>query len=166
MPTGAALGPSPFFVGGGGQRASRTGPRRLGPRALAEHWQSIWQVRNPNYRRVEQQDWNGPDLEGWLSSLEIAVREAPSPVVLVAHSLACSLVADWAERGSSERVDAATLVSPTDVDSDAHTPPEAAASRRCRWSGYPFGTSWAHSSNEPYVDPERARYFAQVGGRL
>lgn len=44
-----------------------------------EHWQSIWQVRNPNYRRVEQQDWDEPDLEGRLSGLEIAVREAPSP---------------------------------------------------------------------------------------
>lgn len=45
------------------------------------HWQSIWQARNPNYRRVEQLDWDEPDLEGWTANLDAAVRAAAPPVV-------------------------------------------------------------------------------------
>ena len=90
------------------------------------HWQSIWQVRNTSLQRATQRDWNVPNFEEWRASLETAVREAEAPIVLVAHSLSCSLVAHWARRGSSERVAAAMLVSPADADSDAHTPPEAA----------------------------------------
>ena len=129
-----------------------------------EHWQSIWQARNPGYRRVEQLDWDEPDLKGWLSRLEIAVRDAASPVVLVAHSLACSLVAHWARRGSGERVDAAMLVSPADVDSEAHTPPETRRFTPMPLERLPFRTIVVTSSNDPYVDPERARYFAQRWG--
>jgi predicted alpha/beta hydrolase family esterase len=86
------------------------------------HWQSIWQVRNPSFRRAMQRDWDNPDLEEWLASLEAAGREVESPTVPVTHSLSCSLVVHWVRRGSSERVAAAMLVSPADADSHAHTP--------------------------------------------
>ena len=56
------------------------------------HWQSIWQTRNTSFRRVTERDWDVPNLEEWLANLERAVREAEVPIVLVAHSLSCSLV--------------------------------------------------------------------------
>jgi serine hydrolase len=95
------------------------------------HWQSIWQTRNTSFRRVMQRDWDVPNLEEWLANLETVVREAEAPIVLVAHSLSCSLVAYWARRGSAERMAAAILVSPADVNPEVHTPPEARVFSRC-----------------------------------
>ena len=129
-----------------------------------EPWQSIWQARNPGYRRDEQHDWDNPDLEAWLANLEAGVREASSPVVLIADSLACSLVADRARRGSRECVGAAMLVSPADLDSEAHTPPEARSFAPMPLDPLLFRTVVVASSNDPYADLERARYFASSWG--
>ena len=131
-----------------------------------EHWQSIWQARNPGYRRVEQRDWDDPDLAEWAASLEDAVRGATAPVVLVAHSLACPLVAHWARRsagpagGPAAKVAAAMLVSPVDIESEAHTPPEARRFAPMPLDPLPFRTAVVASGNDPHVAPERARHFA------
>src|SRR6266496_688951 len=98
-----------------------TGPRRLRPRRPAvlvlpglhgsgpRHWQSIWERRHRELQRVEQASWSEPRLGDWAATLERAVRAAPAPVILVAHSLACALVAHWALAGATERVAAALL---------------------------------------------------------
>ena len=61
----------------------------------ALHWQTRWEKTNPRYRRFQPTDWNQPDLEDWISALDRAVGAAPKPPLLVAHSLACLLVAHW-----------------------------------------------------------------------
>ena len=61
-----------------------------------EHWQSLWQARLPEARRVEQTDWDKPDRAGWIAQLDAAVAQSKRPPVLVAHSLSCALVACWA----------------------------------------------------------------------
>src|SRR6266700_7471241 len=88
-----------------------------------EHWQSLWQAEDPACRRVVQRDWMLPRLEDWLDTLARHVAECEGPPVLVAHSLACSLVAHWVTR-SEGGVKGALLVAPADVDSPAHTPEE------------------------------------------
>lgn len=132
------------------------------------HWQSIWQRRNPGYRRVVQRDWEDPDLEEWVTSLEDAVHEAEAPVVFVAHSLSCSLVAHWARRPASSRdkVAAAMLVSPADVESDSRIPPEARRFEPMPLDPLPFQTTVVASSDDPYVAPERARHFASCWGQF
>src|SRR6478609_12161098 len=86
------------------------------------HWQSLWQTEH-GYRRVEQANWDQPRLGDWLSSLQAAVDAASGGVVLVAHSLACSLVAHFA-KAQPARVLGAFLVSPADVECAQHTPEE------------------------------------------
>jgi predicted alpha/beta hydrolase family esterase len=125
------------------------------------HWQSIWQARNMSFRRVMQRDWNVPNLEEWLENLEAAVREAEAPIVIVAHSLSCSLVAHWMCLGFSERVAAAMLVSLADADSDAHMPPEARAFSPVPLDPLPFRAMVIASSTDPYLDIGRARLFAR-----
>ena len=133
-----------------------------------EHWQSIWEARNPGYRRVEQRVWDDPDPEEWAAGLEAAVREAQAPVVLVAHSLSCSLVALWALRspagGSVGKVAAAMLVSPADVGSEERTPPEARRFSPMPLAPLPFRTVVVASSTDPYVAEDRARLFARRWG--
>src|SRR4029450_7084669 len=54
-----------------------------------EHWQSLWERANPDFRRVAQRDWLYPVRGEWVETLEHEIRTAGEPVVLVAHSLGC-----------------------------------------------------------------------------
>jgi predicted alpha/beta hydrolase family esterase len=77
-----------------------------------EHWQSRWQAMDPTYRRIEMPDWDRPELETWLSAIDLAVRRSSEPPVIVAHSLGCLALAHWASRGGVAR--AALLVAVPD----------------------------------------------------
>ena len=84
----------------------------------AGHWQSLWE-RARGFRRVEMPDWAHPRRVKWVARLEAAIRSAPAPVVLVAHSLGCMTVAWWAQLAEpfhAEVVAGALLVAPPDVD--------------------------------------------------
>lgn len=74
-----------------------------------EHWQSLWEAANPQFKRVNQRDWEHPVCEEWVEALEKAVKEAGSEVIIVAHSLACLVVAHFASK-SHRRIKAALLV--------------------------------------------------------
>src|SRR5262249_52621155 len=63
-----------------------------------EHWQTHGERQNPNFTRVEQRDWDKPDREDWIATLDKAIGAQPTPPLLVAHSLSCALVAHWAAR--------------------------------------------------------------------
>lgn len=125
------------------------------------HWQSLWE-RAYGYRRVEQANWDQPKLADWLSSLSRAVGDSDGDVVLVAHSLACSLVAHFAQLGGAapQRVLGAFLVSPADVESRRCTPDEVRCFSPIPLSRLPFPARVLTSSDDPYVDRERAELFA------
>jgi hypothetical protein len=124
-----------------------------------EHWQTLWERRH-GYVRVEQADWLEPECAAWTSTLEQAVRDAPAPVVLVAHSLGCILVAHWARQGAVERVRGALLVAPPDVDEAQHMLPEVASFAPVPLEPLPFRTIVVASTTDPYVDAARAREMA------
>jgi predicted alpha/beta hydrolase family esterase len=128
-----------------------------------EHWQSLWQSRLSNVRRVEQADWDKPDRAGWIAQLDAAVAQSKQPPVLVAHSLSCALVACWAA-AHKRPVHGALLVAPADVDSDAHTPPEAHVFRPMPMTRLLFPTIVAASRDDPYVAFQRALDMAQAWG--
>lgn len=128
----------------------------------ANHWQSLWQAQHPGYVRLEQQDWQTPRREDWVASLEQAVRHSGPETVLVAHSLACSLVAFWSA-SSRLAVRGAFLVSPADTErEDFSTGPSGFAPMPC--ARLPFPSIVCASTNDPYVSPERARRFAKAWG--
>jgi len=128
----------------------------------SQHWQTLWEARDPSFRRVEQRDWNDPFLDEWLEVLEDAVARAPSPVVLVAHSLGVALVNHWAGQ-TRGRVRGALLVAPADVDSKKH-PPEAQRFGPMPLNPLPFMSIVVASENDPYASLRRARYFADCWG--
>lgn len=123
------------------------------------HWQSAWQRKHPEFTRVEQADWDHPDFADWLTRLDAAINACPSPPLLVAHSLACALVAHWVERHEQE-LHGALLVAPADVDSDSHTPPETRGFRPMPLARFACPAIVVASSNDPFVDIARARHFA------
>jgi len=129
-----------------------------GPR----HWQSIWERRHHELRRVEQASWSEPRLGDWATKLERAVRAAAAPVILVAHSLACALVAHWARVGETERVAAALLVAPADVDELGHV--EVRSFAPMPLERLPFASWVVASENDPFVALDRAHAFARAWG--
>jgi uncharacterized protein len=124
-----------------------------------EHWQSRWE-RIYGYRRVEQANWDEPVLADWLLNLERAVHAASSGAVLIAHSLACSLVAHFA-RSNPNNVLGAFLVSPADVDSRRCTPDAVRCFSPIPLAPLPFPAEVVASSDDPFVDCSRAELFAQ-----
>jgi hypothetical protein len=130
-----------------------------------EHWQSLWETSDSAFRRVQQRDWDRPELAEWLENLQRSIGGSGSAPVLVAHSLGCALVAHWAKRfAAGFRVRAALLVSPSDVDSEARTPPETRSFRPIPLARFPFPSIVVASSDDLYVDLDRAEHFARSWG--
>ncbi|WP_448191987.1 RBBP9/YdeN family alpha/beta hydrolase [Azospirillum sp. sgz301742] len=129
----------------------------------SEHWQSRFERQNPGFRRVEQADWDTPQRDAWVAALEAAVVAAQAPVVLVAHSLACALVSHWAREGSVERVAAALLVAPSDVEAEG-MPSEVRVFAPMPGDPLPFPAVVMASRNDRYCAIERACGFAALWG--
>lgn len=132
-----------------------------------EHWQTLWE-RRYGYTRVVQDDWERPDLAAWIGRLDDAVARAAGPVVLVAHSLGCVLVAHWATGTAASphasRVAGALLVAPPDVDEIQHLLPEVESFAPMPAARLPFPSVVVISATDTYAEPVRARGFAQAWG--
>ena len=126
-----------------------------------DHWQTHWERSDPACRRVVQDDWLEPKRIDWVSALERAVAECAAPPVLVAHSLACALVAHWA--GETRRaVKGALLVAPADVDSPLHTADEVRSFSPMPMRRLPFPTIVVASTDDPFASIDRASAFADA----
>ena len=130
-----------------------------------EHWQSRWE-RLHGFERVQQADWDLPLRGDWMMQLEQALLDDPRPVVLVAHSLGCQLVASWAAHSkNTAAVAGALLVAPPDT-AHPETPPQLASWRVICRLALPFPSFVLHSSNDPYCASTRALAMARDWGSL
>ena len=111
------------------------------------HWQTRWERRLPQARRVIERDWDHPDRAEWVAALDLAVAEAGPEAVLVAHSLGCLQVAHWAAGGG--RVRAALLVAPPDPDA-SDFPSEVTGFAPLPSVPLPFPSILVASRNDPY----------------
>jgi predicted alpha/beta hydrolase family esterase len=127
-----------------------------------EHWQSRWQSAYPRMRRVVQQDWDRPRCDVWSEVLDAAVRDSGPGVVLVAHSLACLLVAHWAA-STRRAIRGALLVAVPDPAGPAF-PPEAVGFSPLPTRRLPFSSLIVASSNDPYGSLVHARHCASAWG--
>ena len=126
------------------------------------HWQTRWEKSNPQCRRFQPADWNRPELKDWISALDRAVAAAPKPLLLVAHSLACLLVAHW-QQASTAPVAGAFLVAVPNPQSEAF-PVEAASFADPPPSRFRFPSLVIASANDPYGTIEYARGRANQWG--
>ncbi|BBK44323.1 hypothetical protein STVA_43430 [Allostella vacuolata] len=122
-----------------------------------DHWQSRWQAADPAAIRFAPANWERPDRADWLAALDRAVADAPAPPILVAHSLACLLVAHWAAAAPARvAVRGAFLVGVPDPDGPAF--PDAAAGFRDPPAGpLPFPALVVASADDPYGGIAHAR---------
>lgn len=126
------------------------------------HWQTLWEKTDRRMRRFQPTDWDQPDLDDWMTALEREVSLSPTPPLLVAHSLACLLVAHWLT-ASALPVAGAFLVAVPDPDSQAF-PREARG-----FAGAPAGRLRVRSlivasSNDPFATEVYSRERADGWG--
>jgi predicted alpha/beta hydrolase family esterase len=133
----------------------------------SDHWQARWASQDTGFRIVEQSNWTAPDAERWTEALDRAVARAGGPVVLVAHSLGCALVARWvrvAQRHRYSDVKGAMLVAPANVDDVDRTPDVVRSFAPISLQAMPFPSVVVASEDDPYVGLDRAVLFANRWG--
>lgn len=130
------------------------------------HWQSVWERELPAAQRVDLGSWEDPRRNLWVNKLNLAIRRAGRPVVLVAHSLGCLAAAWWAEWEAAEGehdVVGALLVAPPDVDK-ADLDPRLARFAPTPVQPFPFPSIVAASRDDPYIRFGQARKLAEQWG--
>jgi predicted alpha/beta hydrolase family esterase len=139
-----------------------------------EHWQTLWESAHPNFRRVEESDWDVPVLADWVDALDAAVWASGPGTVLVAHSLACLQVAHWVALQSGPEgmvepsqtllnVRAALLVAVPDPDSSVF-PDVARGFAPVPQIRFPFPALVVGSTNDPYATPRFSTACAMAWG--
>jgi uncharacterized protein len=79
------------------------------------HWQSWLERRLLYVDRVEQKDWDTPQIYEWADNIAAAVARSVRPPLLVAHSFGCLATAFALQRmNASLEVAGAILVAPAD----------------------------------------------------
>jgi uncharacterized protein len=128
----------------------------------AQHWQTFWELRHPEWQRVNLGNWDHPVCDDWVRVLEVAVQACPSPPMLVAHSLACLLVVHWAHR-SRLVPKGAFLVAIPDPQSP-NFPATAQGFAPVPITPLAFRSLVVASTNDPFGSMAHAKYCAMAWG--
>ncbi|TRX39707.1 RBBP9/YdeN family alpha/beta hydrolase [Flavobacterium restrictum] len=129
-----------------------------------KHWQHFWLQKFPNATKVVQDNWNEPQLDQWLNRLTQTIHKLDQPTILVAHSLAVSLVLHWVAQNSNPNIIGALLVAPADVDSPDHTPDFLRNFAPIPTDKLPFPAIVIGTENDTYCAPERVQFLAKKWG--
>ena len=121
-----------------------------------EHWQSRWEVLHPWFERVEQYDWETPDLPRWAGRLEQALRSSDKPVLIAAHSFGCLTTVHAAACGAPNLA-GALMVAPADPGKFGLD--EILIGRKLAFPALVLG-----STTDPWMTHERAAYWAGQWG--
>jgi predicted alpha/beta hydrolase family esterase len=132
----------------------------------AEHWQSRWYGRADEGVWVEHASWDNPVRDEWVKDLDDALRAIAGPRIVIAHSLGCSLLIEWASQHDCDELAGAFLVSVPDVHGSAF-PPEAIGFGAPHYVPLPFETVVVASEDDPYGSLEHCSSVAErIGARL
>lgn len=123
------------------------------------HWQTLFAQRLPGARRVVQRDWFHPKRDEWVETLARQVLEAPTPVVIVAHSLGCIATAHLPPEAAC-RVHGALLVAPANPERRAQLHDFAPVP--CE--RLPYRSILVASHDDPYCRPRLAGAYARAWG--
>lgn len=83
------------------------------------HWMNRWLVWSEHCRIVELGLWDEPHRNTWVNKLNLAIRRADRPVVVVTDEIAALALAWWVEFeavGGENPVVGALIVNPPNVD--------------------------------------------------
>ncbi|WP_123554144.1 RBBP9/YdeN family alpha/beta hydrolase [Kitasatospora cineracea] len=127
------------------------------------HWQYRWHAADPRAVWVEHDSWDDPERDAWVADLDAALRRTPGPKLVVAHSLGCSTLVEWAADHADPDVVGALLVAAPDPHGPAF-PAGATGYHRPRPAPLPFRTLVVASADDPYATLDHARATAAALG--
>lgn len=135
----------------------------------AQHWQTLLAASDPAIRSVPPMGREDLDCARRVEAIERAVRSIEGPVLIVAHSGGCIMVAHWA-RQTRCQVHAALLVTPPDFETPM--PPGYPTLAQLDAGGWlpvprtplPFRSIVAASHNDPLGTYERVGLLARDWG--
>ena len=129
-----------------------------------DHWQRRWYERlGDRAVWVEHDSWSKPLRDQWVADLAETLAAVPGPKILVAHSLGCSLVAEWAADHADDTVAGALLVATPDVRAQSF-PADATGFGNPRYPPLPFRAVVVASEDDPYGSLESTTAFAALVG--
>lgn len=122
----------------------------------AGHWQTRWEQRFRWFERVEQRDWDVPDLATWSARLGDVLRKSDRPTLLVAHSFGC-LAAVHRASSRAHHLAGALLVAPAD-------PVKFGVSEQLQYRTMPCPSIVVGSLDDPWMEASRAAQWAAAWG--
>ena len=146
--------------------------------AVAQHWQTLLEPTLPHVRSVPAMGRADLDCSARVAAIERAVQAIDGPVLIVAHSGGCIMVAHWARwagssasaRPSTPAVHGALLAVPPDFETPMPEGyPTLDALDAAGWlpvprQPLPFRSLVAASRNDPLARFERVADLAQSWG--
>ena len=120
----------------------------------------------PNVTRVQQDNWDQPELDLWMAKLSEEIEQCKEDVILVAHSLGCALAVHWISSPHSsvlhvKQVKGLFLVAPPDVGQNTFPAPSFSPMPDVR---LPIASTLIASDNDPWCDFALATHWAQCWG--
>ncbi|MDL2408660.1 alpha/beta hydrolase [Rhizobium calliandrae] len=125
------------------------------------HWQHYWLQDQPDCRLVDQEDWDHPNLQDWMTKLDAAL-EAAGEAYVVAHSLGCLLAARLAGRPTAQRVKGALLVAPCDLSATEALHAGHISFGTMPTEALPFPSMTIGSLNDIYMTLDRLTLFGRL----
>ncbi len=127
-----------------------------------DHWQTRWEQRHPDWRRVDLGQWEAPICTDWVARLNEAVRRCAAPPVFIAHSLGCLLVSHWVQQ-SAATIHGALLVAIPEPGTTGF-PPTAHGFTPVPMQPFQFPSIVVASANDPFGSSAFARRCAMAWG--
>lgn len=126
------------------------------------HWQNHW-LKRLGGTWVEHQDWDHPNADDWASDLKIALALIQNPKIILAHSLGCLTLTQWAKDHQDPGIHGAFLVAPPDPSAPGY-PKESAGFEDPFSITLPFPTVLVASRNDPYASLDFSKRLAEHWG--
>jgi len=136
---------------------------------VEQHWQTLLAAQLPQVRTVPAMGRDNLDVASRVAAIEREAQAIEGPVVIVAHSGGCIMVAHWAQQTRC-RVRGALLATPPDFESPMPEGyPTIAELRDGGWlpvprQPLPFRSIVAASRNDPLGSYERVSALAHDWG--
>lgn len=129
------------------------------------HWQTWLQGQYRGAVRVQQDDWDRPDVEAWSQRIAqtIARASAETEWVAVAHSFGCLALTHYlaqhaaVEKQGRGRINSALLVAPADPD-------KFGISDKLPDEGLGIASTLIASETDPWMPLDRAKLWAHAWG--
>jgi len=121
-----------------------------------EHWQSRWQRLYAHFERVEQHDWDTPDLAAWSARVTASRQQDRRPTLIVAHSFGC-LASVHSIAADAGQIAGLLLVAPAD-------PGKFGVAAQLPQLPLDCPTTLIASTNDPWMSLDNAALWARRWG--